>query len=326
MKFIISLCLLILISSCKTSAKSEANIITSSEVKDMVSYLASDELKGRHVGSEGIDKAASYIESQFKSFGVNPYFETYRDNFKTKDTIDAFNVVGFIEGTDEKLKHEVIILGAHYDHIGLGNQARQKSRKGSIVESDTIANGANDNASGSSAVMAMAKYFAAKKSNKRSIIVALFSGEELGLLGSKHLAKRLKSENLNLYTMVAFEMIGVPLIDRDYQAFLSGFELSNMAKKMNEYSGSNFIGFSDVSKRNNLFKRSDNFPFYEEFNVSCQTISSCDLSNYEYYHHSNDEANELNYEFMASLINQSIKAIEKMSSTETKEIEMYESE
>lgn len=324
MKYILSFFLLLVILSCKTGTKQDSITITSTELKATVGYLASDELQGRHVGSEGIEKAASYIESQFKSFGIKPYFETYRDDFKI-DGLDAFNIVGFIEGTDEDLKDEVIILGAHYDHIGYGKDAKRKSRKGNITETDSIANGANDNASGTSVVIAMAKYFAAKKNNKRSIMFTLFSAEELGLLGSKHMAKRLKSENINLYTMVNFEMIGVPFKDRNYQAFVSGYDLSNMADKINEYVGSNLIGSSDVAKKYNLFKQSDNYAFYEEFKLPCQTISSCDLSNYDYYHHADDETNELDYEFMAKLINNSILAIEKMSNTETKEIIMYES-
>ncbi|WP_231928729.1 M28 family peptidase [Formosa sp. Hel1_31_208] len=91
-----------------------------------------------------------------KTFGVKPYYDTYRDNFKVGE-MDAFNVVGFIEGTDTTLKNEVIVLGAHYDHIGYAK----------AIENDSIANGANDNAAGTSAVMAIAKYFATKKNNKR---------------------------------------------------------------------------------------------------------------------------------------------------------------
>ncbi|WP_431136262.1 M28 family peptidase [Psychroserpens mesophilus] len=325
MKHILSLSFLLLILSCKTSTKSESITITNTEVKETVSYLASDGLQGRHAGSEGVEKAASYIESKFKAYGIKPYYDTYRDTFKI-DSLDAFNVIGFIEGTDENLKNEIIVLGAHYDHIGSGGDAKRKSRKGNITETDSIANGANDNASGTSAVIAMARYFAAKKTNKRSIMFALFSAEELGLLGSKHLAKRLKSENINLYTMVNFEMIGVPFKDRNYQAFITGYDLSNMANKINEYVGSNFIGLSEVAKQYNLFKQSDNFAFYKAFNLPSQTISSCDLSNYDYYHHAEDETHELNYDFMATLINNSILAIEKMSNTPTKEIVMYESE
>ncbi|MEH6535864.1 MAG: M20/M25/M40 family metallo-hydrolase [Psychroserpens sp.] len=315
MKKGIPLFILLLIVSCKSSVKTESKpiTITSAEVKSVVTYLASDQLQGRNAGSEGIENAATYIENQLKSYGVKAYYDTYRDDFKIGET-DAFNVIGFIEGTDKNLKDEVIILGAHYDHIG---QVK-------TVEGDSIANGANDNAAGTSAVLAMAKYFAAKKNNKRSIMFALFSAEEMGLLGSKHLAERLKSENLNLYTMINFEMIGVPFKDRDYEAFVSGYDLSNMAAKMNEYVGSNLIGYSEVSKKYSLFKRSDNYPFYEQFKLPCQTVSSCDLTNFDFYHHVDDEIDKLDFEFMAKLINKVIPAIEKMSNTESKEIVMYE--
>lgn len=315
MKYIVSIIFLLLIVSCKSEPKLEPISITSDEVKDVVTYLASDELYGRKAGSQGIENAASYIETKFKAYDVKPYYDTYRDHFKI-DSLDAFNVIGFIEGSDENLKNEVIILGAHYDHIG---QAK-------TVENDSIGNGANDNATGTAAVMAMARYFAERKNNKRSIMFALFSAEEMGLLGSKHLAERLKSENLNLYAMVNFEMVGVPFNDgRDYDALLTGYDLSNMSTKINEYAGINLVGVSDVAKKYQLFKRSDNYPFYQEFKLPCQTISSCDLSNFDFYHHVDDEIDKLNFEFMAGLINKTIPAIEKMSNTETKEIVMHES-
>ena len=285
MKHIVTIIILIVIFGCKPkgniTSTSEVKSSTIQEVKEIVTYLASDELEGRSTGSEGIEKAAVFIENKLKSYGVKPYFDTYRDTYLAND-MDAFNVVGAVEGNDPYLKNEVIILGAHYDHIGFGK----------IVENDSIANGANDDASGVAAVMAMSRYFAENKSNKRTIIFALYSGEEMGLLGSRHLAQRLKNDNINLYTMISFEMIGVPFKDRDYKAFLSGFELSNMASKLNEYSGSNLIGLSELSKKYNLFKRSDNYPFYEAFKLPSHTISSCDLSNYDYYHHVNDESDQ----------------------------------
>jgi len=306
--FLISI--LFVLIGCKSS---KTITISSDEIKETVIYLSSDDLAGRNTGTIGIENAAEYIESQFKSFGIKPYFETYRDSFKTKD-LDAFNIVGYIEGTDSKLKNECVIISAHYDHIGYAN----------AVDNDSIANGANDNASGTSTVIAIAKYFAAKKKNKRSIMFVLFSAEELGLLGSDHLAKRLKSENINLYSMLNFEMTGAPLKDRDYVAFLSGYDLSNMAIKINEYVGGNLIGLSEIAKKYNLFVASDNYAFYKEFGLPCQSLSSCDLSNYDYYHHVDDEADKLDYDFMASLINKIIPAIEKMCDTPTKEIVMYE--
>ena len=285
------------------------NYATSSELKDIVSYLASDELKGRDTGSEGIEKAAVYIENSFKVNGIKPYFKTYRDIFNLKG-VDAYNIVGFIEGNDANLKNEIIIIGAHYDHIGSAKK----------VGNDSIANGANDNAAGTSAVLEIAEYFASTKQNKRSILVALFSAEEKGLKGSQHLAKKLKADNIDLYIMLNFEMIGVPFKDRPYDAFITGYDLSNMSAKINEYTHSNLTGFSEVSKKYNLFKQSDNYAFYLEFNLPCQTISSCDLSNYDYYHHVDDEADKLDYNHMESLINKVIPAIEKMCNTPTKEI------
>ncbi len=318
MKNFFTLIIVVLFFGCKPSVindtKSKTITITSNQVKEIVTYLASDELQGRDTGSLGIEKAGVYIEKQLQSFGVKSYFETYRDDFKIEDK-DAFNIVGFIEGTDEDLKNEIIIIGAHYDHIGF---------KALKVENDSIANGANDNAAGTSAVITMANYFAAKKNNKRSIMIALFSAEEMGLLGSKHLAEKLKAQDINLYAMVNFEMIGVPFKDRDYEAFVTGYEMSNMASKMNEYAGSNLIGSSEMAKKYNLFKASDNFAFYNEFKLPSQTISSCDLSNYNQYHKVGDEADLMDFEFMASLINKIIPVIEKMSNTPTKEIIMYE--
>jgi len=168
--------------SCKGKDKEvvEKIKVSSEEVGAMVSFLASDDIKGRDTGSEGIAEAATYIEKQLESFSVKPYYDTYRDNFKVKE-LDAYNVVGYLEGTDPKLKNEVVVIGAHYDHIGL--RARP-------VENDSIGNGANDNATGTATVLAMAKYFGAAKNNKRSIVFALFSAEEMGLLGSKGLRSR----------------------------------------------------------------------------------------------------------------------------------------
>lgn len=296
-------------SSSTLSTLKTLDFVTSAELRETVSYLASDELQGRNTGTEGIEKAAVFIENKLKSYNVKPYFETYRDNYDAKGK-KAFNVIGFIEGIDPELKNEFIILGAHYDHIGFGKR----------VDNDSIANGANDNASGTSAVLALARYFGTKRTTKRSILFTLYSGEEMGLLGSKHLAEKLKAEKLNLYTMVNFEMIGVPFKDRDYVAFLTGYDVSNMAEKMNDYAGYKLIGFSNVAKNYNLFKASDNYSFYKEFKLPCQTVSSCDLSNYDHYHKVGDESSLMDYEHMTNLINKMIPVIEAMGNTPTKEI------
>ena len=300
----------IMTSATETNTKM---LVSASELKDIVTYLASDELQGRNTGTEGIDKAATYIENKLKSYNVKPYFETYRDNYLAKGK-DAFNVIGFVEGNDPELKKEIIILGAHYDHIGFGKK----------VEGDSIANGANDDATGTAAVLAMAKYFAAKKNNKRSILFTLYSGEEMGLLGSKHLAQRLKDLNVDLYTMINFEMIGVPMVGKEYDAYFTGFDLSNMAPKLNEYVDHSLLGLLPQAKEYQLFYRSDNYPFFKAFNKPCHAISTFDFTNYDYYHHVDDEADKMDYEFMATLVSKMIPAFEAMSNTDTKEIKMNE--
>ncbi len=286
--------------------------MSASEIKSMVGFLAADNVEGRDTGSHGIEQAALYIEKKLLSYDVTPYFSTYRDSFKIND-LEAYNIVGYLEGIDSILKKEVVLIGAHYDHIGF--RARP-------VTNDTIANGANDNASGTATVLAMAKYFGATKNNKRSIIFALFTAEELGLRGSRHLAERLSTEKLNLYTMINFEMMGVPFLDRDYQVFATGHDLSNMAEVLNKYAGNKLVGKSEEAAKFNLFKRSDNYAFYEQFNIAAQTISSCDLTNFDFYHHVDDESDKLDYEHMASVVNKFLPTLERVINSEVQEIKM----
>jgi len=290
----------------------ENHEMSASEIKSMVGFLAADNVEGRDTGSHGIEQAALYIEKKLLSYDVTPYFSTYRDSFKIND-LEAYNIVGYLEGIDSILKKEVVLIGAHYDHIGF--RARP-------VTNDTIANGANDNASGTATVLAMAKYFGATKNNKRSIIFALFTAEELGLRGSRHLAERLSTDKLNLYTMINFEMMGVPFLDRDYQVFATGHDLSNMAEVLNKYAGNKLVGKSEEAAKFNLFKRSDNYAFYEQFNIAAQTISSCDLTNFDFYHHVDDESDKLDYEHMASVVNKFLPTLERMINSEVQEIKM----
>lgn len=284
------------------------------EVQEDLNYLASDELEGRNTGSEGIEKAAKFIEQNFEEFGLQPYFKTYRDSF-TIGKKNAYNVVGLLKGEDENLKDEFIIIGAHYDHIGHGKS----------VNGDEIANGANDNAAGTVGVIQLAKHLAAEGGNKRSIIFALFSGEEMGLKGSEHLAEKFKEQDLDLYAMINLEMIGVPMKAKDYMAYVTGYENTNLASKFNLYSGGeNVLGFLPQAQQMNLFKRSDNYPFYKEFGVPAQTICTFDFTNYPYYHHVDDEAEFLDAKHMASLIENLIPGLQKMANTSDKEIKMTE--
>ena len=303
----------IIILGCKSTIEESVKTIeiTKDQVKSSLEYLALDELEGRSTGSKGIEKAAIYIENLFKENNIKPYFETYRDSFTVKDVI-GYNVVGFIEGNDPDLKNEFVILGAHYDHIGTAK----------TVDGDSIANGANDDASGTVAVLEWAKYFSKTKNNKRSILFTLFSAEEMGLKGSGHLSERLKKANLDLYSMINFEMIGVPRAENEIMAYISGHDLSNMAKKLNAYTNTEIVGFLPQAKSYNLFKRSDNFPFYNQFGIPAHAISTFDFTNFDYYHHVDDEADKMDFNHMTSFMNKMIPALEGMINAPEKEIKM----
>ncbi|BFM42426.1 M28 family metallopeptidase [Flavobacterium sp. CFS9] len=284
--------------------------VKESEVSDFLKALSSDEMEGRETGTKGIEKAAAFLEDFLKKNHVKPYFTTYKDtltNFKTP----AYNIVGVIEGTDLVLKNEFVVLSAHYDHIGLEKKQ----------QADVVFNGANDDASGVTAVAEMAKYFSETKSNKRSILVVFFAGEEKGLLGSKSLVQKLKKKDFNLYTQLNIEMIGVPM-KRDYLAYITGFDKTNMAAKINEYTGKKTIGFLPKEAEYKLFYRSDNYSFYDAFKKPCQSISTFDFENFDFYHHVSDEFKVMDIPHMTSFIQELLPAVTKIAITPTEEIVM----
>lgn len=311
---------------CKTTSVSDATLNTGNantkatdkifsykveetSVSQTLKALSADDMQGRESGTEGINKAANYLADVLKKYNVKPYFKNYHDtlsNFKGT----TFNVVGIIEGNDPVLKREFVILGAHYDHIGISKEG---------IDGDFINNGANDDASGVTAVAELAKYFGLNKTNKRSIIIAFFAAEETGLLGSYHLSAKMKKLNVNLYTMLNFEMIGVPM-EAEYSAYITGFSKSNMASKINEYAGKKLVGYLQMEFQYQLFMRSDNFPFFKEFNVPCQTVSTFDFKNFEYYHHVKDEFEQMDIPHMTRFIQDILPVVEKMTNAETKEI------
>lgn len=284
--------------------------VRTNDLKKNLTFLSSDKLKGRLLGSEGIEKAAQYIERVFKNAGLKPYYETYQDTFQFKNKT-GYNLIAYQEGNDPKLKHEIVMLGAHYDHIGVL----------APVKGDSIANGANDNASGTVAVLELAKYFADKKT-KRSMLFVLFSGEEEGLIGSTHLAKRLKKKKVSLYAMLNFEMIGISLKHTDYTAYLTGYKLSNLAKTFNRYAGKEVLGFLPQAKRLHLFKRSDNYAFYKEFHIPAQTLSTFDFTNFNQYHKMGDEIELVDFPAIKELIEETILGIEGLVNSPKDEIKM----
>ena len=270
--------------------------------------LSSDSLAGRETGTVGIEKAADHIEQVFKKFNVQPYLETYKDSFQVK-TQTAYNVVGMVKGSKPELKP--IMIGAHYDHIGYGK----------VVDNDSIANGANDNATGTVAVLELAKHFS-ENQPKRSVIFALFSAEEKGLLGAEHLAERFSKEAITPYFLFNIEMIGIPMNGKNYKAYLTGIEKSNFAQVFNTASEASVVGFLPEAQKMGLFKRSDNYPFYEVLNIPAHTVCTFDFTNFKYYHHVDDEFDKMDLKHLKSLINSFKSGLTNLANTTKDEIKL----
>ena len=260
--------------------------ITKEETKEILFSLASDAMKGRDTKSGGYYKAADYVSNYFERNNIQPFYPAYRDSLVI-DSLVSYNIVGHIGKYIPGRK--TILIGAHLDHIGIRG-----------TEGDTLYNGANDNATGSTAVIQIAALLA-QYQWKQNILVALFAEEEKGLKGAYHLADRLKEEKVNLAYMVNFEMLGITLTTGANQVYMTGFKLSNMEKEMNQIS-EDFVRFLPQAKELNLFKRSDNYAFYKAFDVPAQTLSTFDFKNYGFYHKAEDEAEKMEVDNMNQII------------------------
>ncbi|HEY2838064.1 MAG TPA: M20/M25/M40 family metallo-hydrolase [Pirellulales bacterium] len=162
-----------------SAARSAVESVTVADLRRHAAALADDTFEGREAGTRGGRAAAGYLEGEFKRLGLKPagvkgsYFQVFDGNSR--------NILGLLEGSDPKLKDEIVLAAAHYDHVGYGNARTSYGPTGFIH------NGADDNASGVATLMEVAEACAKLDPRpKRSILFALWDGEEKGLLGSKH--------------------------------------------------------------------------------------------------------------------------------------------
>jgi hypothetical protein len=155
-----------------------------------IKYLASEELKGRGIGTPEIDKAAEYIARKFKEAGLKPfdksYFQKFSHTFKDKGEMELTNVIGVIPGTDPKLKDNPVVVSAHYDHLGLGWPDVHAGDEGKIHF------GADDNASGVATILELARAMGNTAKPKRTIIFLACTAEEAGLIGSRYFVEHFK--------------------------------------------------------------------------------------------------------------------------------------
>ncbi len=199
--------------------------ITESELKDHLLFLTSETNAGRYPGGKENKRVVKYLKNEFKKIGVIPLDLGYKQAFKAtlrkekgadkKPVVKTCNVVGFIEGNDAVLKNEYIVLGAHYDHLGLGGPSSKSDKK------NTIHYGADDNASGTAALLEIAEKIASNKSLlKRSIIFIAFGAEEQGLLGSKYFVENPLVPLSQIKLMINMDMVG--RLNKEKHVYMGG--------------------------------------------------------------------------------------------------------
>ena len=214
------------------------------DMRQTVEYLASQELGGRYPGTAGDTLASEFIVDKLRSLKLKPVVKakkekgfyhdfTYGKEEKERTT---HNIIAVLPGRDKRLKNEYIVVGSHYDHLGLGGQGSGSRRPDTLG----VHPGADDNASGDAVVLELAKYFK-KVRSPRSIIFMFFGAEEQGLIGSKNFLEWMKQDDdkrINLpqnkngiVAMVNLDMVGRM---RDQALSVSGTGTSSKFKVMAE--------------------------------------------------------------------------------------------
>ena len=264
---------------CLISCNNDS-VITKNLINKHIITLSSDKMEGRRAGSEGIEKATQYIESEFERIGLSKYdtLSSYRQNFDFYG-MSFNNVVGVLKG--KSLSNEFIIISAHYDHLGIDYE----------MDGDNIYNGANDNASGVTAVLILAEYFKKSDVNERSIIFIAFTGEEMGLRGSRYFGKNINPNNI--MAGINIEMIGVQSEYGKNTAWLTGFDRSDFGEIIQKnLSDTKYKVFADPYPKQNLFFRSDNAAL-ARLGIPAHTFSTTPMEKDSHYHKVTDEYKNL---------------------------------
>ncbi len=278
----------------------------------VIRVLADDDMEGRAAFSPAAMRAAEFIASEFDAIGLEQMSgnDGYLQRFTTvprrrgrggrggrgggagsgeqpePEPYPMANVVGMISGnrTDE-----LVLFSAHYDHIGI--------RPGG---EDTIANGANDDASGTTAVIELARYFKGRPKPERTLIFAAFTAEEPGSFGSRHFSEQLDPERI--IAMFNIEMIGKPAVSGPNTAWITGFEHSSFGEILaNAVEGTVYEFYADPYPDQNLFFRSDNATL-ARLGVPAHTISTTPIDVDPDYHQVSDEVDTLDLDHMANTI------------------------
>jgi Peptidase family M28 len=199
------------------------------------------------------------------------------------------NVVGILPGKSKK--NEYVIFSGHYDHLGVTSRP---------VDNDSIFNGANDDAAGTTAVIMLAKYFKALKNNERTIVFAAFTAEESGGYGSQYFSRQF--DPAKVAAMFNIEMIGTESKWGENSAYVTGYEKTDMGSIMQKnLKGTGFTFYPDPYTTQNLFYRSDNATL-ARLGVPAHTISTSKMDNEPNYHKVSDQVETLDMNNMAMII------------------------
>jgi hypothetical protein len=221
-------------------------------------------------------------------FGVNQasLFSVVATNNISQKPLN--NVVGILPGKSKK--DEYVIFSGHYDHLGIGKP----------VNGDSIYNGANDDAAGTTAVIMLAKYFKALHNNERTLVFVAFTAEEIGGYGSQYFSKQFNPEQVK--AMFNIEMIGTESKWGKNSAYITGYEKTDMGKILqNNLKETNFNFYPDPYTEQNLFYRSDNATLARQ-GVPAHTISTSKMDSEPNYHKVSDEITTLDMNNMAEII------------------------
>ncbi|WP_333850779.1 M28 family peptidase [Epilithonimonas sp.] len=275
-----------------------AQDISKERIVNIVSTLASDEMKGRKFGTPENDKAAEYIAQEFKKNNLDYCFgDSYLIPFEYKGK-KGYNVCGIKKGKSE----QSLAYSAHFDHIGTNNK-----------EGDNIYNGADDDASGISTVIGLADYFKDKKTDFSMVFMA-FNAEEIGLVGSGALAENEKLNPVfnNIKALFNFEMLATESQFGKNAVFMTGDEFSDFDELINANAVNNLKVYPDPYQGQQLFYRSDNVNFVKK-KIIAHSISTVDMNKATHYHAVNDDINIVDADNLTNIINNFAKTIEKLN-------------
>ena len=298
----------------------QTNAQKQEDMRQTVRYLASQELGGRYPGTAGDTLASEYIVEQLRSLKLKPVVKGkkrtgYYHNFTYGKDVErtTHNILAVLPGKDKQLKNEYIVVGSHYDHLGLGGQGSGSRRPDTLG----VHPGADDNASGDAVVLELAKYFK-KVRSPRSIIFAFFGAEEQGLVGSKQFLEWMKQadnkrKNLpdslkGIVAMVNLDMVGRM---RDNAMSVSGTGTSSGFKAMAEAAA--------AQTKLNISCTPDGYGPSDHASFVAQDIPVLFLTTggHMEYHTPDDVPSTLNYDGMQQTLDFSKELITRLASMPT---------